>query len=156
VFHIKLYRSNNPIYNSISNNLDELDGNFEGDGVEDLTILEEETHQVVIKMVDSMELHVISQTSSPNILPIVSYEGHTIYKSIFVSQLNGNHFLSKDRLTRDRNSINFNNADDYIAASSSTSSMMLGLGSDCGFFFTVQLTVIINYCCNSTYTSKAN
>jgi hypothetical protein len=75
--------------------LDELDGNFEGDGVEDLTILEEETRQVVIKMVDSMDLHVISQTSSPNILPIVSYEGHTIYKSIFVSQLNGNHFLSK-------------------------------------------------------------
>ena len=123
------------LVNSNSNNLDELEGNFEGGGVEDLTILEEETRQVVIEMVDSMELQVMSQTSSPNIVPIVTYEGHTIYKSTLVSQLNGNPFLSKDRLTRVRNSIYFNNADDYIAASSSISSMMLGLGSDCGVFF---------------------
>ena len=47
-------------YNSNSNNLDELGNNFEGDGVEDLTILEEETRQVVVKMVDSMEFQVMS------------------------------------------------------------------------------------------------
>ena len=50
-----------------SNNLDELEGKFEGDG--DLTILEEETRQVVIEMIDSRELQMMSQTSSPNILP---------------------------------------------------------------------------------------
>jgi hypothetical protein len=67
--------------NSNSNNLDELEGNFEEGGVEDLTMLEEETRQVVIEMVDSMKLQVMSRTSFPNILPIVTYEGHTIYKS---------------------------------------------------------------------------
>ena len=121
--------------NSNFNNLDELGGNFEGDGVEDLTILEEETRQVVVEMVDSMEFKVMSLPSSPNILPVVTYEGHTIYKSTLVSQLNGNHFLSKYRLTRVHNSIYFNKTDDYIASSYSTSSMMLGLGSDCGVFF---------------------
>ena len=77
----------------------------------------------------------MSQPSSTHIQLVVTYEGHTIYKSTLVSQLNGNHFLSEDRLTRVRNSIYFNNANDYIATSSSTSLMMLGLGSDCGVLF---------------------
>jgi len=34
-----------------------------------------------------------------------------------------------------KNSIYFNNSDDYIAASSSTTSMLLGLGSDVGVYF---------------------
>ena len=45
--------------NSSSNNLDELEGDFEGDGVEDLTMLEEETRQVVVEMLDSMEVQMI-------------------------------------------------------------------------------------------------
>jgi hypothetical protein len=52
-----------------------------------------------------------------------------------VSELNGNPYLSKDRLTRVRNSIYFNNAEDYLSAASSNSMMLLGLGSDCGVFF---------------------
>ena len=52
-----------------------------------------------------------------------------------VSQLNGISFLSKDQLTRVRNSINFNNADDYTTTSSSTSLMMFGLGYCGGFFY---------------------
>jgi hypothetical protein len=52
-----------------------------------------------------------------------------------VSELNGNPYLSKDRLTRFRNSIYFNNAEDYLSAASSSSTMLLGLGSDCGVFF---------------------
>jgi hypothetical protein len=52
-----------------------------------------------------------------------------------VSELNGNPSLSKDRLTRVRNSIYFNNAEDYFSAASSNSTMLLGLGSDCGVFF---------------------
>lgn len=61
-----------------------------------MTVLEEETRQVMAEMLDSMELQVASQASSPNILPIVIYKGHTIYKSILVAQLNVNPFLSKD------------------------------------------------------------
>jgi hypothetical protein len=34
-----------------------------------------------------------------------------------------------------KNSIYFNNSDDYLAASSSTTSMLLGLGSDVGVYF---------------------
>lgn len=120
--------------NNISNNLDELKGNFEGDKVEDLTILEEKTRQVVIEMVDSMKLQVMSQASSSNILPIITYEERTIYKSTLVSQLNENHFISKPRLTRVCNSIYFNNAHDYITTFCSTSLMMFGLGLDYGFF----------------------
>ena len=51
--------------NNNSNNLDELEGHFEGDGVEDLTILEEETRQVVVEMVDSMEFQVMFQPCLP-------------------------------------------------------------------------------------------
>lgn len=86
--------------NNKFNNFDELEGNFEEDRVEDLTILEEETRQVVVEMVDSMELQVMSQASSSNILPIVTYKGHIIHKSTMVSQLNENLFISKNQLTR--------------------------------------------------------
>ena len=34
-----------------------------------------------------------------------------------------------------KNSIYFNNSDDYLAASSSTTSMLLGLGCDVGVYF---------------------
>jgi hypothetical protein len=50
-------------------------------------------------------------------------------------KLNGNPFLSKDRLTRIRNSIYFNNFEDYLSAATSNSTCLLGLGSDCGVFF---------------------
>jgi hypothetical protein len=59
--------------NSSSNNLDELEGDFEGDGVEDLTMLKEETRQVVAEMLGSMEVEMTSQASSLNIYPIVTY-----------------------------------------------------------------------------------
>ena len=59
--------------NSNSNNLDKLEGNFEEDKVEDLTILEEITCQVVVEMVDLMAFLVMSQLSYPNILPIGTY-----------------------------------------------------------------------------------
>jgi hypothetical protein len=49
---------------------------------------------------------------------------------MLVSQLNGNPFLSKDRLTRVRNSIYFNNADEYLSAANSSSTCLLGLESD--------------------------
>ena len=59
----------------------------------------------------------------------------SIYKSTLVSELNGNNFISKDQLTRVRNSIYSNNADNYTTTSYSISLMMLGFGSDCGVFF---------------------
>ena len=78
---------------------------------------------------------VSSSPPSSKVLPIVTFQGHSIYKSTLVSQLNGIPYLSKDRLTRMNNVIYFNNSHDYLAAFSSTTSMLLGLGSDVGVYF---------------------
>jgi hypothetical protein len=58
-----------------------------------------------------------------------------IYKSTLVSQLNGNPFLSKDRLIRVKNSINFINSEDYLRAANCANTQLLRLGSDCAVFF---------------------
>ena len=88
-----------------------------------------------VELLSEQEQQVSSSPSSSKILPIVTFQGHSIYKSTLVSQLNGNPYLSKDRLTRMKNSIYFNNSNDYFAASSSTTSMLLGLGCDVGVYF---------------------
>ena len=78
------------------------------------------------------------------VIPFVEFFGHKIFKSTLVSQLNSNLFLSKDRLTRVRNFIYFNNSDDYINASSSTKTMLLGLSMDCGVYFMQRSTTTIS------------
>jgi hypothetical protein len=76
-------------------------------------------------------------TSAPMVLYCltVSMLGKVVYKSTLVNELNGNPFLSKDKLTRIHNSIYFNNSEDYLSAATSNSICLLGLGSDCGVFF---------------------
>ena len=74
-------------------------------------------------------------TSVIKIEPVVEYMGRAIYKSTLVSELNGNPFLSKDRLTRIKNSVYFNNADEYLSAANSTTTCFMGLGNDCGVLF---------------------
>jgi hypothetical protein len=79
----------------------------------------------------------------------VQYSGHKIYKSTLVSQLNGNPFLSKDRLTRVHNSIFFNNSDDYLVATNSENSCLLGVGSDCIMYFVRRNTTRMTYAAKS-------
>jgi hypothetical protein len=67
--------------------------------------------------------------------PIVTVIGKNVYKSTLVNELDGNPFLSKDRLIHIKNSVYFNNAEDYITAAASSSTCLLGLGTDCGVFF---------------------
>ena len=100
-----------------------------------LQALEEETRNVFVEILTDHKVQVPLGTLPRKIVPLVTYEGHSIYKSTLVSQLNGNPYLSKDRLTRMKNSIYFNNSDDYVAAASSTTSMLMGLGSDVGVYF---------------------
>jgi hypothetical protein len=97
--------------------------------------VEQETRDVITELLNESEEHVRPPAVSVKILPYVMYGGKTIYKSTLVSQLNANPFLSKDRLTRVKNSIFFNNADDYLSAASSNSKMLIGCGSDCGIYF---------------------
>jgi hypothetical protein len=73
--------------------------------------------------------------SNTKIIPTVDYSSKVLYKSALVSELNGNPYLSKDQLTRVKNSVCFNNGKDYLSAATSSTSMLLGLGSDCGVMF---------------------
>jgi hypothetical protein len=73
-------------------------------------------------------------------MPTVEVDGHSIYKSTLVSQLNGNVFLSKDRLARIKHSIHFNNHDNCLQTRSSCGSSLLTIGSDCGVHFVQRST----------------
>ena len=57
-----------------------------------------------------------------------------------MSRLNGNPFLSKDRLTKVKDSIYFNNSDDSLNAANSIETHLLGLGSNCDVYFVHQVT----------------
>jgi len=94
-------------------------------------------------------------TTSPTekVIPVVEFFSHKIFKFTFVSQLNSNPFLSKDRLTRIKNSIYFNTSDDYINASS-TETMLLGLGRDCGVYFVQSNTTTVSSTVKATKKKK--
>ena len=109
-----------------------------------LFVLEVEAQDVVSDVLNLEEPQISNALPSDKVIPYVQYGGHNIYKSTLVSQLNANPFLSKDRLTRVKNSIYFNNFDDYISASSSTDTMLLGLGMDCRVYFMQRSTTRIS------------
>lgn len=114
---------------------DVLEDEVLDDGLDSLALLEDKTRDVLNEMLNSQEMQVSTLVTLDRIVPVVEFGGCQIFKSTLVSQLNGNPFLSKDRLTRVRNSIYFNNSEDYISAASSSNKCLLGLGSDCGVFF---------------------
>lgn len=105
------------------------------DDVDPIIVAEMETRDVLAEMLSTHENQIVSKVAPPKVIPVVEYRGHQIFKATLVSQLNANPFLSKDRLTRVRNSVYFNNSDDYLSAASSSSTCLLGLGSDCGVYF---------------------
>ena len=94
-----------------------------------------EVRDALSNMLSSHEPQVTTVMAPPRITPTVAFSGHTIYKSTLASQLNGNPFLSKDRLTRVKNSMYFNNHDDYLSAAASSNTCLLGIESDCGVYF---------------------
>jgi hypothetical protein len=106
----------------------------EEDVTEATVVAEMEARDVIQSMLDSHEAQVILECRADKIVPFVVYEGNQIYKSTLVSQLNGNPFLTKDHLTRVRNSIYFNNSDDYISAANASNTCFLGLGCHCAVY----------------------
>jgi len=58
-----------------------------------------------------------------------------------VGQLNGTPFLSKDRLTRVKKSICFNNSEDYLNAAQCSDTCFVGIGSDVGVYFVQRSTI---------------
>ena len=105
------------------------------DGLDPEAVVADEARDALADVLNNAEIQVSSRVAPLKVLPFVEYAGHKIYKSTLVSQLNGNPFLSKDRLTRVKHSMYFNNHDDYITVAASSSSCLLGLGSDCGIYF---------------------
>ena len=71
----------------------------------------------------------------------MEFDGQRIFKSTLVGQLNGNPFLSKDRLTRVRNSLYFNNSEDYLRAAQCSNTCFVGIGSDVGVYFLQRTTI---------------
>ena len=99
-----------------------------GDSIEDdvvndgLQLVEEETRDVTTDLFDQVEDQETSVQRIKFFLLTVEVDGHNIYKSTLVLQLNGNVFLSKNRLTRIKHSTQFNNLDNCIQAISSCGS----------------------------------
>lgn len=65
-----------------------------------------------------------------------------IYKSTLVSQLTQNPLLSKDRLTRIKQSHYFNNLVDKPNVRAGAQTMFMTVGSDCGVFFIDETQVV--------------
>ena len=90
-------------------------------------------------MLDSAELsQPVEHTSlhrAQKIELVVEYMEKAIYKSTLVAKLNGNPFLSKDRLTCIKNSVYINNAEDYLSTANLITIALMGLRSDCGVLF---------------------
>ncbi len=119
---------------------DSIEDDVVDDGLQLSTLVEEETRDVITDLLNQAEDHVTSAQATGKILPTVEVDGHSIYKSTLVSQLNGNVFLSKDRLARIKHSIYFNNLDNCLQARSSYGSSLLTIGSDCGVHFVQRST----------------
>ena len=89
---------------------------------------------MISKLLDAEERHPQAIHIPPKNVPFVEYEGHKIYKSTLVAELNGNLFLSKYSRTWVRNVVHFNNNDAYFDASL-CSSRIVGPGSDVEIYF---------------------
>jgi hypothetical protein len=108
------------------------------DGLDLVAVVENECRGALSELMDEVEPPVgacESVKEASKLIQTVEYNDKCIYKSTLVSELNGNPFLSKDRLTRVRNSIYFNNSEDYLSAALSSTAMLFGVGSDCGVYF---------------------
>jgi hypothetical protein len=110
------------------------------DGLSALEVAKNECRDAISAILDAAKVPTDCPTvgdadSDTKIIPTVDYSGKVLYKSTLVSELNGNPYLSKDRLTRVKKSVYFNNVEDYLSAATSSISMLLGLDSDCGVMF---------------------
>ena len=121
-----------------------LEEDIEHDGLDNLSVLQEEARDALTSIMNDEEVQVNPCNVPSIVVPYVECSGHRIFKSTLVTRLNGNPFLSKDRLTRVRNSIYYNNSDDILNASSSSNSCLLGVGSDCGVFFVQRSSIGIS------------
>ncbi|KAL3683977.1 hypothetical protein R1sor_001999 [Riccia sorocarpa] len=105
------------------------------DGVNDLAVVGHETRHVMSEILqDASDEEVVKKFD-----PMVVYDGHAIYKATLVSQLVGNPTLSKDRLTRIKQSIYFNGVKQKPRVDG-VPVCILDIGSDCAVLFNSETT----------------
>ena len=121
-----------------------LEDEIEKDGLDDLTVLEEEARDALTNVMNDEEQQMNADDIPETVVPYIKSGGHRVFKSILVTQLNGNPFLSKDNLKKIRNSIFYNNSDDVLNATSSSTSCLLGIGLDSGVYFVQRSSTCIS------------
>ncbi|KAL3689994.1 hypothetical protein R1sor_016305 [Riccia sorocarpa] len=104
---------------------------LEDDGADDLAVAGHETRHVMSEVFHEL---CSDEQQVKKFDPMVSYDGHSIYKATLVSHVVGNPTLSKDRLTRIKQSIYFNGVKQKPRVDG-VPVCILDIGSDCAVFF---------------------
>ena len=91
------------------------------DGLSALEVAKNECRDAISAILDAAEvpadcLIVEDAHSDTKIILTIDYSSKVLYKSTLVSKLNGNPYLSKERLTQIKNSIYLKNTKDYLSA----------------------------------------
>ncbi|KAL2643717.1 hypothetical protein R1flu_011304 [Riccia fluitans] len=84
----------------------EANVDVEGDETNDMEVYRHEARHVMSETMSTLLME--HAPTNRKVDPMVSYEGHEMYKASLVSLLVGNPTLSKDRLTRIKQSVYFN------------------------------------------------
>ncbi|KAL3681170.1 hypothetical protein R1sor_024126 [Riccia sorocarpa] len=106
------------------------EGQSDEDRADDLSFIGHKTRHVMTEVLNE----VLSTESASKIDPMVSHEGHQVYKASLVSLLVGNPTLSKDRLSRIKQTIFFNGVKPK-ARVPGVPVCILDVGSDCAVLF---------------------
>ncbi|KAL2635477.1 hypothetical protein R1flu_006956 [Riccia fluitans] len=110
----------------------EADVDVEGDETNDLEVYGHEARHVMNKTMSTLFME--HAPTNRKVDPMVSYEGHEMYKASLVSLLLGNPTLSKDRLTRIKKSVYFNGVKPKPRIDGVPMCIM-DVGSDCAVLF---------------------
>ncbi|KAL2608559.1 hypothetical protein R1flu_027132 [Riccia fluitans] len=108
----------------------EADLDAEEDETNDLEVYEHEACHVMSETMSTL----LMEHAPTNMDPMVSYEGHEMYKASLVSLLVGNPTLSKDRLTCIKQSVYFNGVKPKPRVDGVPVCLM-DVGSDCAVLF---------------------
>ena len=79
--------------------VDESEEDVMDDGVPAMMVVESETRDIIGEMLNAHEEQVRGVPVPTKVEAFVEFDGYKIFKSTLVGQLNGNPFLSKDKLT---------------------------------------------------------
>ena len=90
---------------------------------------------VISEMLSPHEGHIRAIHVPVKVEAFVEFNGNRIIKSTLGGQLNSNPFLSKDRLTRVKKSLYYNNSEDYLTAAQCSHTCFVEIGSDVGVYF---------------------